>query len=401
MPATTMSHSKVALDDLAQGEVRTLLTEHLPSDIYFHNENYLDQVLEASKKLAEEAQLPAPEAEMLKLAAIFNSVGYVEGGKEPWQKSMKAATEFLLRNSAPNETVEGVEKLLQATNPKQKPETTLEKLFLDALHSHYGHKKLLERADRLRKEEEAASKKELDEIEWTGNLIEQVKEHAFHTSQAETLFAKRKEKNIKKLTKGLKSELKVRLEGDKSSSISANSGARTMFKTALRNHIDLTNIADSKANLMLSVNAMIVTIGLPAFSKYLSGTSYLIIPGVVFLLTSVASMIIATLSTRPIKVDGYTDLTQLKSGNTNLFFFGNFYKMQNDQYQEAIKTVVADRENLDSSFVNDLFYLGIALGEKFRLLRLCYNVFVIGLCLSVLSFVVAYLVSMSGGLHGQ
>lgn len=390
----------MALDDLAQEEVRALLTEHLPANIYFHNENHLDQILKAASELAEEAQLPSSEAETLKLAAIFNSVSYVEGGKEPWKKSAKAATEFLLRNNAPNETVEGVEKLLQATNPKQKPETTLEKLFVDALSSFYGSKKLLERADRLRKEEEAVGKQELDEVEWTGSLIERIKEHVFHTSQAESLFAKRKEKNIQKLTKGLKSEMKVRLEGDKSSSISANSGARTMFKTALRNHIDLTGIADSKANLMLSVNAMIVTIGLPAFSKYLSGTSYLIIPGVVFLLTSVASMIIATLSTRPIKVDGNTDLTQLKSGSTNLFFFGNFYKMQNDQYQEAIKTVVADRENLDASFVNDLFHLGIALGNKFRLLRLCYNVFVIGLCLSVLSFLVTYLLSISGGTNG-
>jgi hypothetical protein len=394
MSATTMNHSKVALDDLAQEEVRALLTGQLPANIYFHNENYLDQVLKAVGKLTAEAQLEAPDGEALRLAAIFNSLRYMEGKEKPWQKSAKAATEFLLRNNAPSATVERVEKLLLATNPKHKPETLPEKLFLDALNSYYGDKKLLQRADRLRKEEEETGKLELDEIEWTSSFIERVREHAFHTSQAESLFAKRKEKNIQKLTKGLKSDMKVRLEGDKSSSISANSGARTMFKTALRNHIDLTNIADSKANLMLSVNAMIVTIGLPAFSKYLAGTSYLIVPGVVFLLTSVASMIIATLSTRPVKVDGHTDLTQLKSGKTNLFFFGNFYKMQNEEYQEAIKQVVADRENLDSSFVNDLFYLGIALGEKFRLLRLCYNVFVIGLCLSVLSFVVTYLVAM-------
>lgn len=391
MPTTTASRPKVALAERAQEEVEALLVEQLPSQVYFHNESHLEQVVKAAKALAEEAELSADEAEMLQMAAVFQSLAYLENGKNSWKKSTKAATEFLLRN---NVSMDGVEKLLQALNPKHEPETALEKLFLDAMSSYYGEKNFLERVDRLRKEEEALSKEELNEIDWLGDLLEDMKSHVFQTSHAESLFGKRKEKNIKKLTKNLKSVMKVRLEGDKSSSISANSGARTMFKTALRNHIDLTNIADNKANLMLSVNALIITIGLPGFSAYLTGTSYLIIPAVIFLLTSVITMIFATLSTRPVKLDGYTDLSQLKTGKTNLFFFGNFYKLPNEEYQEAIKAIVADREHLDSSFVNDLYHLGIALGEKFRLLRICYNVFVVGLCLSLVSFLVAYLVSL-------
>jgi hypothetical protein len=244
--------------------------------------------------------------------------------------------------------------------------------------------------DRLRQEETPNSKDKYDEIEWANILLERMKSHVFLTSQGESMFGKRKGKNLKKLKKSLKGSLKMKLEGDKSSSISANSGARTMFKTALRNHIDLTSIADSKANLMLSVNAMIVTIGLPAFAKFLSGTAYLIIPGVIFLMTSVACMIVATLSTRPVKMDGETDLKLLHSGKTNLFFFGNFFRIPIGEYQAAIKEVVADRDNLDSSFVNDLYHLGVSLGQKFKLLRLCYLIFVLGLSLALLSFFVTY-----------
>ncbi|MBK9018300.1 MAG: hypothetical protein IPM82_32000 [Saprospiraceae bacterium] len=395
MPNTTHSRPKKAvLANSALEEVKVLLSERLPEHIYFHNENYLEQMLEAAKLLTEEAALDKTEAEALQLATIFHVVGYLDGNKKYWQKSSKVANEFLLRNKADIEIVGLVEKLILALDPKQKPDTLLEKLFLDAQNSYYGDKTFLERIDRLKKEEEAFSKEDTDEIEWTNVMLERVKDHAFHSSQAESLFGKRKEKNIKKLKKSLQSSLKVKLEGDKSSSISANSGARTMFKTALRNHIDLTNIADQKANIMLSINALIITIGLPAFATYLTGTSYLILPGVIFLLTSVATMIIATISTRPIKVTGETDLTQLKSGKTNLFFFGNYYRIPNEEYQTAIKEIVADRENLDASFVNDLYYLGTSLGEKFRLLRLCYNVFVVGLCLSLLSFLVAYLISI-------
>ncbi len=391
----TERNTKVLLTEKALQEVKVLLNEQLPEHVYFHNESYLDQVIEATQKLAEDAELDKAETEVLNLAAIFHVVGYIGGGKNSWKKSSEAATEFLLSNNADADTIASVDKLINALDPKYKPDTLLEKLYLDAQLSYYGDKDFLNRISRLQKEQEAGSKEKKDEVEWTGELIEQLRSHAYLTSQAEGLFGKVKEKNLKKLKKSLKNELKVRLEGDKSSSISANSGARTMFKTALRNHVDLTSIADQKANIMLSINALIITIGLPAFATYLPNKSFLIAPAVIFLLTSVATMIVATISTRPIKVDGLTDLTQLKSGKTNLFFFGNFYSIPNEQYREAIKDVVADRDYLDSSFVNDLYFLGVSLGQKFKLLRLCYNVFVFGLCLSVLAFALSYFISVS------
>ncbi len=398
MPTQTLDIKKVVLTDSALEEVKAQLAEQLPADVYFHNENHLEQTIAAAEKISEAAELDKSESEALQLATLFHAVGYVDGGKKYWIKSSEAAAESLVRKGAKPETIALVQSLILALDPKHKPEMTLEKMFIDVRNSFYGDKSFLGRMDRLRKEEATHSKDskdQYDEIEWANLLLERMQGHAYLTSHGESAFGKRKEKNIKKLKKTLKGALKMKLEGDKSSSISANSGARTMFKTALRNHIDLTSIADSKANLMLSVNAMIVTIGLPAFAKFLSGTTYLIVPGAIFLLTSVACMIVATLSTRPVKVDGETDLKQLKTGKTNLFFFGNFFNIPIDEYQTAIKEVVADRENLDSSFVNDLYYLGISLGHKFKLLRLCYLIFVVGLALAVLSFFVTYLMSMN------
>lgn len=191
MPTTTASRSKVALAERAQEEVEALLVEQLPSQVYFHNESHLEQVVKAAKALAEEAELSADEAEMLQMAAVFQSLAYLENGKNSWKKSTKAATEFLLRNNVP---MDGVEKLLQVLNPKHEPETALEKLFLDAMSSYYGEKNFLERVDRLRKEEEALSKEELNEIDWLGDLLEDMKSHVFQTSHAESLFGKRKEK---------------------------------------------------------------------------------------------------------------------------------------------------------------------------------------------------------------
>jgi Family of unknown function (DUF5706) len=392
MSISKLKDLKTTLPNQAAMEVKELLAEQPDSQLYFHNETHVKQVQKAAKYLSEAATLNIEDNESLQLAAALHAAGHLGGEEKYWEKSIDYASKFLKVNGVNGTVGATVKKLILALDPNQKPMSMLEKIFIDAHNSYYGEGQFMERLSRLHKEQEAFSKKRIDEATWLKAMLEQVKNHTFYTSQAARLFGKKKSKNIKELKKSLQQTLKVRLEEEKTSSISSNSGARTMFKIALRNHIDLTSIADQKANIMLSINALIITIGLPVFSTYLSGTRYLMVPAIVFLLTAVATMIIATLSTRPIKLEGETDVAKLLSEKTNFFFFGNFFRIPNLQYQEAIRKIVADTDYLDTSFVDDLYYLGIALGNKFRLLRLCYNVFVFGLCLSVLAFLVSYFI---------
>jgi len=56
--------------------------------------------------------------------------------------------------------------------------------------------------------------------------------------------------------------------------------------------------------------------------------------------------------------------------------------------------VVKDDEKLDNSITRDLFYLGKALGKKYRYLRLCYNFFMYGIIFAVIAFVVTIIISV-------
>ena len=170
-------------------------------------------------------------------------------------------------------------------------------------------------------------------------------------------------------------------------SISSSKAAQTQLKTALRNHIDLSAIADNKANIMLSINAIVITVGLPLMAERLSDNSNYIYPMLLLGLSSIISMAFATLSTRPIKTNGITSIDSVRQGNSNLFFFGNFYKMNFGQYEVGMKEVVENNELLENSITRDLFFLGKSLGVKFDQLRICYNVFIVGMILTVLSFV--------------
>ncbi|MFK7806772.1 MAG: Pycsar system effector family protein [Saprospiraceae bacterium] len=175
-------------------------------------------------------------------------------------------------------------------------------------------------------------------------------------------------------------------------SLNSSKSAQMIFKTALRNHIDLTSIADNKANIMLSINALIITISMPLLAARISDSPQLLIPSAILLLSCMVSIIYATLATRPIATNGITTEKQIEEGKTNLFFFGNFHAMNYDNYKQGVKQVIVDDDKLDDSITRDLFFLGKALGEKFRLLRVCYTVFMIGIVLSVISFSVVVLI---------
>ncbi len=143
--------------------------------------------------------------------------------------------------------------------------------------------------------------------------------------------------------------------------------------------------------MMLSINALIITIAMPLLASNIQGNRYLLFPATILLLTCILSVIFATLATRPIKMLGSIDLEYLKKGDSNVFFFGNFYKMSLNQYREAVDTVINNEQIIEKSIVNDLYYLGRALGSKYSQLRTCYLIFMTGMTLTVIAFVISFL----------
>ena len=106
-----------------------------------------------------------------------------------------------------------------------------------------------------------------------------------------------KEKNtdIKKIL--LESEQELQLA-------SFGRGVETMYRTTYRTHTNLSAMADSKANLMLSVNAIVISILvsnlLPKLLEEGGKVNLKLgIPSGMLLATCLGSMIYATLSTRP------------------------------------------------------------------------------------------------------
>jgi len=151
----------------------------------------------------------------------------------------------------------------------------------------------------------------------------------------------------------------------------------------------LSDMADGKANILISVNSIIISVILSVLLRKLQTDTYLTIPTMIFLLSSVTTIVIAILATRPKVNEGTFSEQDIANKKTNLLFFGNFYKTRLDVYENAMSRMMVDSEYLYSSLVKDIYFLGVVLARKYKLIRLAYNIFMVGIIVSVIAFAIA------------
>jgi len=185
---------------------------------------------------------------------------------------------------------------------------------------------------------------------------------------------------------------KDRTQKQKLKIIDPEKAIQSVFRVTLRNHIKLSDIADTKANILLSVNGIIIAIVLTELIPKLDNPNnqYLIVPTLIFILFSLTSIILSVLATRPNVTSGKFTKADVENKKVNLLFFGNFHKMSLDQFQWAMNEMIGDKDYIYSSMTKDLYFLGLVLQRKYKILRLTYNIFMTGLIVSLIAFAIAY-----------
>ncbi|HEU4554322.1 MAG TPA: Pycsar system effector family protein, partial [Chitinophaga sp.] len=166
-------------------------------------------------------------------------------------------------------------------------------------------------------------------------------------------------------------------------------GIETMFRMTSTNHIRLSSMADSKAHIMISTNSIIISILLSVLLRKLEDNPNLIIPSFILLATSVVTIIYSVLATRPNVTQGRFTREDIEKKKTNLLFFGNFHGMGLEEYRWGMQQMMQDADFLYGSMIQDIYHLGVVLGQKYRLLRIAYNIFMFGLIISVAAFIIA------------
>ena len=383
--------------------VFSFISTNIHPNYVYHNLAHTQRVVKKAKEIAESLELTPTDLENLEIAAWFHDTGYIDGSENHEEKSVEIATNYLTTKNISKERITAIGALILATEMNSVPKDILEKIIRDADCAHLASKKFLDYASLLRKEWELVLDKRYKHAEWIQlNLSFFTQKHRFYTDFALRNWSNGKEKNLAKLLKNQKklksnnkkfNQKKVALDLKKNKSAVPERGVETMFRVALKNHMTLSNIADTKANILLSVNAIIVSLALSNLLPKLDNpsNSHLLVPMVIFVAFTVASIVLSIIATRPNVTEGKFSKDDVANKKVNLLFFGNFHQMQLNDFEWGISEMMTDRDYLYGSLTKDLYFLGLVLNRKYKILRITYTVFMIGIIVSVAAFAISFI----------
>lgn len=391
----------------AEDYVLELLNNNLDKNYLYHDIAHTQRVVESSIELSEKQEVSEEEKENIVLAAWFHDTGFIENAINHERESVKIAESWLAKQKVSNDRILVISNIILATKIDVPPKTLSEEIICDADCAHLASKNFNEYTTLLRKEWELTGLKKLTDLEWLNeNIIFFTEVHKYYTKYAIKKWSKSKSKNLSKLLRQKEDLLEnskkfnQKQEALKLKKIKGDvpeRGVETMFRVAMRNHITLSDIADTKANILLSVNAIIISMSFSTLLPKLDNpsNSYLIYPAIIFMFFTVICMVLSILATRPNVTKGKFTKEDVANKKVNLLFFGNFHKMKLNDFEWGISEMMQDREYLYGSLTKDLYFLGLVLNRKYNILRLTYTVFMIGIIVSVIAFSTAFAMQSS------
>ncbi len=411
-----MTETQLLLIKAAQAHVTDLLSNKLSKSIRFHTLQHTQEVVAACEKLAEYQQLPDDDRFALILAAWFHDTGYTGGeAKDHETVSIQLATDFLNAHSASEELKNSVTGCINATRLPHNPTTTIERIICDADLFHLGTNAFKEKSRLLLEEFKEFSGKEISKKDWRKINIRFLEGHKYLTvygkeklQPAKELHLaelkqkdkkndemkpdkkdKEKQKGKEKIAEAAKEAAEAKKKKEKESQ--SERGMATVFRIMAQNHSALSQMADSKANILISVNAIILSIMITSLFEKLQTDPNLQIPVAVIVAVCVSSIVFSILATRPNVSGGTFTREDIAAKRTNLLFFGNFHNMSLDDYNWGMTEMLNDKYYMNNSMIKDNYFLGVVLAKKYKYLRIAYNVFMYGLIIAKLAFVVAFL----------
>jgi hypothetical protein len=382
----------------AKKQVTALSMQHQDSQALLYDDQLAFFLENLVLQFGNSEQADPNTIQTAQLAALFYPLGYRLDRKNPVAAAQASCLDFLQKQGKEN-LYPSIEHCLLA-NYQQSPDDLASNLLADALISIYCNDEVHHWAD-LRALDQELRSGQGQQLEQAELKLQELITLRYHTRAGKIHWQKligqqilTEKKRLEKMRRTQVLEPATAQEAPFSqleTSLPVR-GTQTYFRVVYRNHINLSAIADNKANIMISVNSILISV-LITFLSYrnIAETQPMILlPVIIFLVTGLASLIFAVLSARP-------KVTQLpataEQPTPGLAFFGNFVKLPLSDFSRAMDRTLQSSNLLYSSMVEDLYHLGKVLDKKYRYLSISYNIFMVGLIITVVLFLFTLLVS--------
>jgi len=417
------------LIDQVKNYVNGIFRERYDKRSTYHSYDHTKEVAEAAEKIGKNSNLNDEEMEAVIIAAWFHDTGYLFTHDDHELQSVKVAEEFLRTVSYPEIKIKRVVDNILATRLNVVPANLMEEVIHDADYINLANPDNFKQSTLLKLEAMNYGGSEPTEEEWLLAELKFLMDHRYYTAYARNKLQEEKAENIKKIKKKLKKYRKnntliakgapglveekpaVEMEAnnllkpdktvkenekpqktdkktvDKEAATSVRS-FENIYKLSSTNHMRMNAIADRKANIMLTLNGIIISITISIVASESQANMRLMIPTSILIVVCLVTIIFATLATRPKVTSGKIAKEDIDNKKANLMFFGNFSRMEYGDFEYGIRKMMVDRNYLHNSMIQDFYDLGKVMDAKFRYLRICYNVFMYGIVLAVASIAV-------------
>ncbi|HEY2720340.1 MAG TPA: HD domain-containing protein, partial [Chitinophagaceae bacterium] len=291
-----------------ESHVVNLFKTHEKSKLIFHTLEHTQEIVKRAQEIASHYKLSEKEMMAVYIAAWFHDTGYLFTSPENHEnKSVEEMKSFMQSNFPDAELIQAIEGCIMATKKNATPSSLLQQIVCDADTYHLGTKDFKKTNKQVRKE--VSVDHEISKAEWDIKTLDFLEHHKYYTSYCVDLLTKGKQENIEALRQKIAenaigndqahSLFDTEKENDGKQKISkqANSllskGIQTMLRTASSNHLRLSYMADRKANILISVNAIIISVSLSVLFRKFDESPFLITPSVILLAFSVVTIVLS------------------------------------------------------------------------------------------------------------
>jgi hypothetical protein len=366
------------------------------SDNIFLTYRFLCELAIEAKKLAKAMSLKEMDYHNAIVATWFRYAGVTDIVTEQAQTMKHLLADFFNTVNYPEADRVIVQTCIGVVVENKYAETKVQQVASDAVYSQLAHPNFLENIIHIKEELIRLTGIERDELVYLQYFLSLFVNTRFYTEYANDNYTSRRETNFQLAQKRVRKLSEVNRPAGKedSASILTNKETEDIFKIAFRNYNHLISVADAKASLLIRVNSTIITIMIAFVLSKAEKNMFLIWPALILVMVCMAAVLFSILASRPQNNDLLEDKT---SHSYQRFFFGSFDLIDSNfrharwdaYYSQLTGLFNSARETVYLEVCKESFNVRKVLSKKFFYLSVAYWIFVVGLLVSIIAFIIA------------
>ena len=361
--------------------------------LVYHGYDRSRELVRACKEIAKGSDLDERETRIALLAAWFHDAGYTAGAQTDGVESAAIARQFLTGQEDAAAMAEAVEACMRAAKDGVL-ESPAQEVLHDALLVSTADKDYLRALRLLRLERERRGAPPLSDVEWTESCIRFVEQHPFRTRYAQVEYNRGRAENLVRLHNLLR-EQREEAAGERAQAEKAEKGlgktVEDLYNDITKNQLKILNVADRRTATMVHVNAIMISLIVGLLLRHIDDHRNLLVPTLILLGVNLAAIFISIASMRLGRAASGVRDPDADAHDGNLLTLTNPLPMNRHEYSFRIEKLAQDAPELRKSMIEATYFARRMLAWRGKMLRLTYDVFFVGLVISMVAFAVGIL----------